>query len=145
MRPHAPRPGDFEYDASNVQKQSTYALADFRAGIRGQHWFAEGWANNAFDSHYVPIAIPFGTASGYVGESGDPVTFAGEHYVWDGKTAMKIDKPDDAEVELWDDQILITLRKDWTLGSTTWPAGSTPATSPNSWSSTAWKKTTPSR
>jgi len=56
-------------------------------------------------------------------------TFAGESYVWDGKVATKIDKPDDADVELWDDQILIQPRKDWTLGSTTWPAGSLLATS----------------
>ncbi|MEP6860877.1 MAG: prolyl oligopeptidase family serine peptidase [Deltaproteobacteria bacterium] len=51
-------------------------------------------------------------------------TFASDMFLWDGKTATKIDKPDDAQVELWDDQILITLRKDWVLGSTTWPAGS---------------------
>jgi iron complex outermembrane receptor protein len=67
--------GDFEYDPSNAQSQSTYALADFRAGVRGSHWFVEGWANNAFDAHYVPIAIPYSTASGYVGESGAPVTY----------------------------------------------------------------------
>jgi iron complex outermembrane receptor protein len=69
--------GDFEYDPSNAQSQSTYALADFRAGIRGTHWFAEGWVKNAFDANYVPIAIPFSSASGYVGESGAPVTFGG--------------------------------------------------------------------
>ncbi|MEO8549786.1 MAG: prolyl oligopeptidase family serine peptidase [Kofleriaceae bacterium] len=56
-------------------------------------------------------------------------TFAGEDYVWDGKAATRIDKPDDADVELWDDQILITPRRDWALGSTTWPAGSLLATS----------------
>ena len=67
--------GDFEYDPSNAQAQSTYSLADFRAGVRGGHWFVEGWVNNAFDTHYVPIAIPFSTASGYVGESGAPLTF----------------------------------------------------------------------
>jgi iron complex outermembrane receptor protein len=67
--------GDFEYDPSNVQRQDTYALADFRAGVRGAHWFAEGWVRNAFDANYVPIAIPFSSASGYVGESGAPVTF----------------------------------------------------------------------
>jgi len=61
---------------SNAQRQDTYALADFRAGVRGAHWFAEGWVKNAFDAHYVPIAIPFSSASGYVGESGAPVTLA---------------------------------------------------------------------
>jgi len=67
--------GDFEYDPSNAQRQDTYALADFRAGVSGTHWFAEGWVRNAFDANYVPIAIPFSSASGYVGESGAPVTF----------------------------------------------------------------------
>ena len=70
--------GEFLYDASNAQGQPTYALANFRAGVRGNHWFAEGWIRNAFDSHYVPIAIPYGqlgAPSGYVGESGAPVTF----------------------------------------------------------------------
>jgi iron complex outermembrane receptor protein len=70
--------GDFKYDASNAEGQDTYALADFRAGMKGSHWFVEGWARNAFDSHYVPIAIPYGqlgAPSGYVGESGAPVTF----------------------------------------------------------------------
>ncbi len=70
--------GEFLYDASNAQGQPTYALANFRAGVRGNHWFAEGWIRNAFDSHYVPIAIPYGqlgAPSGYVGEAGAPVTF----------------------------------------------------------------------
>jgi iron complex outermembrane receptor protein len=70
--------GDYEYDPSNAQKQSTFCLANFRAGVRGNHWFAEGWVNNAFDTHYVPIAIPYSTgpgSSGYIGESGAPVTF----------------------------------------------------------------------
>jgi iron complex outermembrane recepter protein len=67
--------GDFEYDPSNAQSQQTYSLANFRAGVRGGHWFAEGWVNNVFDTQYVPIAIPYNTPSGYVGESGAPVTF----------------------------------------------------------------------
>ena len=74
--------GEFRYDAfsnaSGDQGQATYSLADFRAGMRGTHWFVEGWADNAFDTHYVPIAIQYGqlgAPSGYVGESGAPVTF----------------------------------------------------------------------
>jgi prolyl oligopeptidase len=51
-------------------------------------------------------------------------TFANETYLWDGKTATKIDKPDSADIAFWDDQVLISLRKDWVLGGTTWPAGS---------------------
>jgi iron complex outermembrane recepter protein len=70
--------GDFVYDASNAQGQGTYSVANFRAGVRGSHWFVEGWVNNAFDQHYVPIAIQYGqlgAPSGYIGESGAPMTF----------------------------------------------------------------------
>jgi iron complex outermembrane recepter protein len=70
--------GDFEYDASNAEGQSAYSLVDFRAGLRGRNWFIEGWAANALDTDYVPIAIPYaqlGAPSGYVGESGAPATF----------------------------------------------------------------------
>jgi len=71
--------GGFAYDPSNQASQSAYSIANFRGGMRGKHWFAEGWARNAFDSNYVPIAIAYGgflgAPSGYVGESGAPVTF----------------------------------------------------------------------
>jgi iron complex outermembrane receptor protein len=82
--------GEFRYDAfSNTpgdQGQATYTITDFRAGIRGGHWFLEGFADNAFDTHYVPIAIQYaqlGAPSGYVGEIGAPATFgarAGLHF-----------------------------------------------------------------
>jgi iron complex outermembrane receptor protein len=70
--------GDFMYDASNAMGQDRYSLTSFRGGVRSRHWFAEGWIDNAFDTHYVPIAIPYaqlGAPSGYVGESGAPVTY----------------------------------------------------------------------
>jgi len=70
--------GDFQYDASNAMGQTDYSLTNFRGGIRSKHWFAEGWVDNAFDTHYVPIAIPYaqlGAPSGYIGESGAPVTY----------------------------------------------------------------------
>ncbi len=70
--------GDFQYDASNAAGQTSYQLVNFRGGVRTKHWFAEGWADNAFNSHYVPIAIPYaqlGAPSGYIGESGAPVTY----------------------------------------------------------------------
>jgi iron complex outermembrane receptor protein len=76
--------GDFEYDPSNLAGQSTYSIANFRAGARGQNWFAEGWVNNAFNTSYVPIAfnlydgyqVPgISGRTGYVGESGPPLTF----------------------------------------------------------------------
>jgi iron complex outermembrane recepter protein len=76
--------GDFEYDPSNMAGQSTYSIANFRAGVRGSHWFAEGWVNNAFNTSYVPIAFNLYDAynapgvsgrTGYVGEDGQPLTF----------------------------------------------------------------------
>jgi iron complex outermembrane recepter protein len=76
--------GDFEYDPSNLAGQSTYSIANFRAGARGKHWYAEGWVNNAFNTSYVPIAfnlydgyqVPgINGKTGYVGEDGPPLTF----------------------------------------------------------------------
>jgi len=70
--------GDFQYDASNAMGQEAYNLTSFRGGMRAKHWFAEGWVDNLFNTHYVPIAIPYGqlgAPSGYIGESGAPVTY----------------------------------------------------------------------
>ncbi len=70
--------GDLRYDASNAVGQAGYSLTSFRGGVRGKHWFAEGWVDNAWDTHYVPIAIPYaqlGAPSGYIGESGAPRTY----------------------------------------------------------------------
>jgi iron complex outermembrane recepter protein len=70
--------GDFQYDATNATGQPSYQLVNFRGGVRTKHWFAEGWTDNALDTYYVPIAIPYaqlGAPSGYIGESGAPVTY----------------------------------------------------------------------
>lgn len=68
--------GRYYYNPANTAAQDAYTLANFRAGVRGKNWFAEGWVRNAFDTHYVPLAFedPNGQ-SGIVGQSGDPVTF----------------------------------------------------------------------
>ncbi len=50
--------------------------------------------------------------------------FSDETYLWDGKAAKKIDKPDDVSVTVWAGHLLFTPREDWVLGATTWPAGS---------------------
>jgi len=67
--------GRYFYDASNAASQSDYIVANFRLGIGGDHWRLEGFIDNAFNTHYVPIAYPFPlAASGYVGENGAPQT-----------------------------------------------------------------------
>jgi iron complex outermembrane receptor protein len=67
--------GKFYYDDQNVRSQGTYALTNFRAGVRARGWRIEAWVRNAFDEDYVPMAIPFATApSGFVGETGAPRT-----------------------------------------------------------------------
>lgn len=69
--------GAFEYDEANTARQDAYNLANFRVGGRGKRLFAEAWLRNAFDTMYVPIAIPYpGLApSGFIGENGRPRTF----------------------------------------------------------------------
>jgi len=69
--------GAFEYDEANTARQDAYQLANFRAGARGKWLFGEAWIRNAFDTMYVPIAIPYpGFApSGFIGENGRPRTF----------------------------------------------------------------------
>lgn len=46
------------------------------------------------------------------------------------KKLVRIDKPEDAELEVWDDELLLRLRSDWTIGnpSVTYPKGSLIAT-----------------
>jgi iron complex outermembrane receptor protein len=68
--------GHYYYNAANTAGQTSYVLANFRVGLRGPHWLAEGWIENAFDQHYIPIAFEFPNGqSGLVGESGAPLTF----------------------------------------------------------------------
>jgi iron complex outermembrane receptor protein len=67
--------GPYSYDATNIEGQSAYVLTNFRLGLGGENWRIEGYVNNAFNTNYVPIAFQFpGSPSGYVGESGDPMT-----------------------------------------------------------------------
>ena len=69
--------GGFEYDDANTQRQESYEIANFRAGVRGRHAFAEVWVKNAFDTRYIPIAFAYPglAASGFVGEMGAPRRF----------------------------------------------------------------------
>ena len=67
--------GNYSYDASNAAGQSSYIVTNFRAGFGGEHWRVEAFLDNAFNTHYFPLAFPFPlAASGYVAESGRPQT-----------------------------------------------------------------------
>lgn len=69
--------GAFSYDEANSEGQDAYTLVNLRAGARAKRLFGELWIRNAFDTRYVPIAIPYpGFApSGFIGENGRPRTF----------------------------------------------------------------------
>jgi iron complex outermembrane receptor protein len=71
------RYGEYQYDDANTQAQSAYSIANLRAGVHYQRFFAEWWMRNAFNAFYIPTAFAYpGLApSGFVGESGAPRTF----------------------------------------------------------------------
>ena len=50
-------------------------------------------------------------------------------YLLTGAGLTKLEKPDDVTVAFWDDQVLLSLRTDWTVDGKTWPAGSLLASS----------------
>lgn len=54
--------------------------------------------------------------------------YTSEVFLRIGDRLEKIDKPEDAEIGTHADQILITLRSDWTIGGRTYPAGALLAT-----------------
>ncbi len=47
-----------------------------------------------------------------------------QYWLRAGDKLERIDLPESANLDVWDDQILITLRDDWTAGGKTWPKGS---------------------
>jgi hypothetical protein len=49
--------------------------------------------------------------------------FTSEQFVRRGPQWVKIDKPEDAQVGTFEDQLLLTLRSDWTLDGQTYQAG----------------------
>jgi prolyl oligopeptidase len=52
-----------------------------------------------------------------------PTFFTNEMFLRTGGKLQKIEKPDDAEVSVWSDFLLVSLRTDWKIGEKTWPAG----------------------
>ena len=67
--------GAFKYDDLNAAGQDAFSLANFRAGLRVGPVFVEAWIRNTFNTAYVPVAFPYQTPSGYLGEPGKPRTF----------------------------------------------------------------------
>jgi prolyl oligopeptidase len=49
--------------------------------------------------------------------------FTNEVYIRRDNEWVKIDKPDDARLDTFGDQLLLNLRSDWTIGGRTYPAG----------------------
>ena len=52
-----------------------------------------------------------------------PSFFTEELYARNGDKFEKIDKPEDAESQVWDGQLLLRLRSAWTVAGKTYPAG----------------------
>jgi prolyl oligopeptidase len=63
---------------------------------------------------------------GHVYELIDQATafFSHNVFIRRGDAWVRIDKPADADVDTFGDFLLLTLKSDWTVGSTTYPAGS---------------------
>ena len=59
--------------------------------------------------------------------------YSNEVFLRTRKGLEKIDKPDSAEMALWRSWLLIELREDWTVGETTWAAGSLLVTNLEAW------------
>ena len=49
--------------------------------------------------------------------------FTSEDFIRRGNAWLKLDKPDDATVQTFEDQLLLRLRSDWTVGGRTYSAG----------------------
>lgn len=76
LRGEAVLSGAFQYDEANTRGQEAYSLVNLRAGARSRYLFGEVFVRNAFQTRYVPIAIPYQFApSGFIGEMGRPRTF----------------------------------------------------------------------
>ena len=50
--------------------------------------------------------------------------YRSQYWLRVGDKLERIDAPESANLDLWDGQILITLRDDWTVAGKTWPKGS---------------------
>ncbi len=90
-------------------------------------------AKTAYEGKKTDVAVTayrewdHGKVRDWVGRA--PSFFTNEAYLRSaGDTLTKVEKPDDADADVWDDTLLIRLRTAWKLGSRTWPAGALLAT-----------------
>jgi outer membrane receptor protein involved in Fe transport len=67
--------GSFFYDDANSVSQDAYSLTNLRAGIHRKYVSVDAWVRNAFDTKYIPVAFPYASPSGFIGEMGRPRTF----------------------------------------------------------------------
>jgi prolyl oligopeptidase len=126
-------------------KDAVFVATDFGAGSMtdsGYPRVVKLWkrgtpldsATTVFEGHHDDVTV--GAARSWDhGRSLDLVqrsisAFSSETYVIakDG-TLDRLDAPVDADIGWWDDQLLVTLRSDWTVGGKTWPKGALLATS----------------
>jgi iron complex outermembrane recepter protein len=70
------RSGAFQYDEANSLGQEAYTLVHLRGGYTARRWVAELFVRNAFDTAYIPFALPYPNfaPSGFLGEMGAPRT-----------------------------------------------------------------------
>jgi prolyl oligopeptidase len=74
----------------------------------------------------VTVAHDHGRVYEFVGRA--PTFFTSEDHVRRGDQWLKIEKPDDATVQTFKDQILLRLRSDWAVNGKKYPAGALLAT-----------------
>jgi prolyl oligopeptidase len=74
----------------------------------------------------VSVTHDHGRIYEFVGRA--PTFFTSEDHVRQGDKWVKIEKPDDAIVQTFKDQILLRLRSDWTVNGKKYPAGALLAT-----------------
>lgn len=84
----------------------------------------EGKATDVSDGAYRDLTPGFERDIAYRGVT----FFSNETYLLKNGTAMKIHKPDDADISIHREWLLITLRTDWTVGGKTYRGGSLLAT-----------------
>jgi prolyl oligopeptidase len=87
-------------------------LADAKVIFEGKKTDVSAYAFREWDH---------GRIRDWVGRS--PSFFTNELFLRQGDKLTRIEKPDDANASVWDDQILIALRGEWKTGDKTWPSG----------------------